>query len=297
MAIYFKLHRSGNVVRASADGGPPFFVARITQYSDKSSGEDFTGLYNVPSSALPQLIFRAAEHEPVHGYWAHLIAPTARCEGGNFLTLNTYDRARFTFGFGQFAAHVPDGDFVRFFRDLLARPEATAYFPNLTLRDGRIAKEDAAGVALVESANSTKGLLDMLNPTAAGLEDEEQIAGAKFIHWTTHHTECQRLQVAHMVAAFKRLARESDARLDLDGRSAEIVLVVCDIRHQGRAKYASMQQALLASDPLAALLKLGALTYATRINTLKTALKQAGNLFRDYVWSRATHDFVKAGDA
>lgn len=297
MAIYFKLHRSGNVVRASADGGAPFFVGRITQYADKSSGEDFTGLYNVPSSSLPQLIYQAADYQSVHGYWAHLIAPTARCEGGNFLTLNTYDRARFTFGFGQFAAHVPDGDFVRFFRDLLARPEAPAYFPNLRLSDGRITKADAAGEVFVESASSTRGLLELLNPTAAGLEDEEQIAAAKFIHWTTHHPECQRLQVAHMVATFKRLARESDARLDLDGRSAEIVLIICDIRHQGRAKYASMQQALLASDPVAALLKLGALTYANRIKTLKIALKQADKLYRDYVWDRATSDFVKAGDA
>jgi hypothetical protein len=291
MAIYFKLLRSGNVVRARADGAEPFFVGKITQYTDKKSGADYTGVYNVPSTLLPQLIYRAQDFEAAHGYWAHLIAPTARCEGGNFLTLNTYDRARFTFGFGQFAAHVPDGDFVLFFRDLLARPEATDYFPGLELHQGRIFKRVGDALLPLETSTSTAGLLDLLNPSAATLEDEEQIAGAKFIHWTLQHADVQALQVAHMVATFKRLIRNADTKLNLNGRSAEVAVIVCDILHQGRAKYPAMQQALLSKKPVESLLQLGAVAYPHRLKTLRQALKQAGDLYRSRVWDRASSSF------
>jgi len=71
------------------------------------------------------------------------IEPTARCEGQSFITLNTYDRARFTFGFAQFAAHEPDGDFVTWFRDMLGQSEASDYFPDLAVKDGRQRDERA----------------------------------------------------------------------------------------------------------------------------------------------------------
>lgn len=291
MAIYFKLFRSGNVVRASADNAEAFFVGKVTQYTDKKSGEDYTGIYNVPSKLLPALIYQAQDFEAVHGYWAQLIQPTARCEGGNFLTLNTYDRARFTFGFGQFAAHVPDGDFVLFFRDLLTRPEASDYFPGLELHQGRIVKRAGETLIPLETSTSTAGLMNLLNPTASSLEDEEQIAGAKFIHWTTNHPAAQALQVAHMVATFKRLMRNADTKLNLNGRSAEIAVIVCDILHQGRAKYPAMQQALLAAKPVEALLQLGAVAYPERLKTLRLSLKQAGDLYSARVWDRANSNF------
>ena len=47
--------------------------------------------------------------------------PTAIAEGALFHTLNTYDRAQFTFSFLQFAAHVLDGDFVAHLRALLTQ--------------------------------------------------------------------------------------------------------------------------------------------------------------------------------
>ena len=98
--------------------------------------------------------YSAVDHAAL-GTWAHLSEVTVAGEGlVRSTTLNTWDRAAFTFGFLQFAAHVPDGDFVQWFRAMLKHPEAADYFPALRLAGGRIA--DPSGP--LESATSTAGL-------------------------------------------------------------------------------------------------------------------------------------------
>ncbi len=292
MPIHFIIERQGRTFRARADDGTPFFVGFETSYKDKSSGEDFEGLYNVPAKELPKLFYDAAAVRPAFGFWADFIAPTARCEGGNFLTLNTYDRAAFTWGFGQFGAHVPDGDFVVFFRDMLNRPEAADYFPNLRVADGRIVKLEGDAAVPMETAQSTARLMHYLNPTTSAVEDAEVIAAAKLIHWTSRHAAARDLQAHHMVGTFKRLLRRADMRLGLDKRAADICCVVCDILHQGRAKYKTMAQALADSDPLGELLKLGSIAYPERVKTLKAALTAAANEFDGKTWDRASGTFV-----
>jgi hypothetical protein len=292
MAIHFSIERNGRTYRARADDSAPFFVGNQTSFTDRSSGEDFEGLFNVPSRQLPRLLYSAAEMRPLYGFWADFIAPTAACEGGNYLTLNTYDRARFTWGFGQFGAHVPDGDFVGFMRDLLDRPEASDYFPNLRVKSGRIVKETGDQTVPLESATSTRPLMDFLNPSTSAVEDAEAVAAAKLIHWATHVPQARELQALHMVNTFRRLMAEADRRLGLDGRSADICCVICDIRHQGRAKFSAMQAALNSSNPLASLLQLGSISYPERIRTLKRALNNAGDLFTGKRWNRTAGDFV-----
>src|SRR5512146_2408539 len=128
MPIFFKILRNGDDFSCSADNGSAFFVGRRVPY------EGHIGLYNIfRSSKIERLNYAAADFDAQHGFWATLIEPTAICEGLNFLTLNTYDAAAFTFGFGQFAAHVPNGDFVKYFRALLGLPNAADYFPHVGL--------------------------------------------------------------------------------------------------------------------------------------------------------------------
>lgn len=292
MPINFVIERSGRTFSATADGAAAFFVGYQTSYVDKSSHQSFEGLYNVPSAALPKLMYKAADASPQYGVWADLIAPTAACEGGNYLTLNTYDRARFTWGFGQFAAHVPDGDFIRFFRDLLGQPEAADYFPTLQLVAGRIAQLSAGGATPLESALSTAPLMDYLNPTTSAVEDAEVLAAARLIHWTTNHAPARELQAKHMVDAFRRLMAAADPAVGLDGRAADICCAVCDILHQGRAKYPAIRQALAAPSPLAELLKLGSISYPDRVKTLKARIAAAGAALTGKTWSRAHKDFV-----
>ena len=120
MPLLFTINRADNDFFASADAGLDFFVARRVPY------ENNIGLANiVKHSKLEKLFYKAGDYTGQHGFWAEFIEPTAICEGRSFLTLNTYDRARFMFGFAQFAAHVPDGDFVKFFRAMLGLAQAT----------------------------------------------------------------------------------------------------------------------------------------------------------------------------
>ncbi|MDX3965531.1 MAG: hypothetical protein QHD01_02890 [Bradyrhizobium sp.] len=238
------------------------------------------------------MMYKATDYRGLYRFWADLIEPTSKCEGGNFLTLNTYDRARFTWGFGQFGAHVPDGDFVVFFRDMIGRPENADYFPDLAVRNGRVTKISGASPVILESATSTAALMDYLNPSTSAVEDSEVVCAAKLIHWTANVAQARELQVMHMVGVFNRLMREADARLGLDGRGADICLAICDIRHQGRAKYPAIQSALGSSRPLANLLALGSIAYPERCATLKAEIAAKGALLTSKTWSRTNGDFV-----
>ena len=92
------------------------------------------------------------------------IEPTGICESqSSYICLNTYDRARFTFGFLQYAALVPDGDFVTWMRGILQRPEMVEWFPDLKVQNGRIAKETLQGPVQLEDSQSTGKLMDFLN--------------------------------------------------------------------------------------------------------------------------------------
>jgi len=285
MPIFFNILRNGAKFEAEADGGTPFFVGYQTKYQGN------IGLYNVPTHDLPSLVYSADDERGDYKFWADFIGPTALCEGGNYLTLNTYDRAKFTWGFGQFAAHVPDGDFVLFFRDLLGLPQAADYFPNLLLSSDRVCKVTNAAPVPLESATSTAALMDYLNPSSQSVDDDEVIAAAKLIHWTAQDPAARSLQVKHMIAAFKRLMIESDKKLGLDGQDAQVCCVICDIRHQGRATYADMLGALKSNDPLDSLLTLGKVQYPGRIDTLSSALANNAR-FQNKFWRSSDSDFV-----
>ena len=296
MAIHFDVVRDGKHFSARADNGAVFAIGSKVRYHNKKTGVDRFGLSNdsgnFGSDEAKQHLYLAADYQAAFPFWCEFIEPTAICEGQSFLSLNTYDRARFTFGFGQFAAHVPDGDFIRWFRAMLQRPEVADYFPNLELRDGRIVKIEGAQVLPMETAASTEPLQLFLNPTLDEVEDAEVIAAAKLIHWTVNHPEAQALQVQHMIDTGRRLVKESDKRLGLDGRGADICCIVMDVRHQGRAGFSDLQAALNASDPFAALLGVGGTNEPGRVANLKAALatRRAGLAAKK--WSRSKGDFV-----
>jgi hypothetical protein len=116
-------------------------------------------------------------HSGPTSFWA-IHHPTAMAEGGLYHTLNTYDRAHFTFSFLQYAAHVPNGDFVVYLRTLLKLPLASEYFPDLTLDAGRVCRITDSGVVALESDGSTTPLIDYLNPSLKEIEDTEVIQAA-----------------------------------------------------------------------------------------------------------------------
>jgi len=290
MSILFTISRQNRDFFCKADGGASFFVGRKVPY------EDNIGLFNIfGGSRLQKLNFDAADFAGDFGFWAAFVAPTAHCEGRSFLTLNTYDRAAFTFGFGQFAAHVPDGDFVRYLRDLLAMPEAADYFPSLALVQGRIAKVDGAGApVLLETADSTAKLMKYLNPTLDEVEDQEVIAAAKLIHWTVHHRAAQVAQVKEMVRVFKSFMANADRRKLIDQRPAAQCCVIADILHHGRGgklTWTLIGDALARPDPLRALLQIGLPKWKERVTTLARAIDADTEMATRH-WNTASDDFV-----
>lgn len=290
MPILFTITRSGNDFSCRTDTDPSFFVGRRVPY------ENNIGLYNIFSgSRLQKLNYNSHDFTGAFGFWATFIEPTAICEGQNFLTLNTYDRAAFTFGFGQFAAHVPNGDFVQYFRTMLALPEAGDYFPNLSLAGGRISKTGSTAAPVpLESDATTKPLMDYLNPDLNEVQDAEVIAAAKLIHWTSRFVSARNAQVEQMVATFRDFMTRANKRVGIDGRPANQCCVIADILHQGRGgqmTWPLIDAALKTSKPFDALLRIGLPKWEGRTTKLRNAINARAD-FQTKRWSAAHGDFV-----
>lgn len=269
---------------------PEFFVAYKTKYEERF------GLYNV--SVSNNLVYNAADYVNEFGFWAYFIEATAKVESqGSFLCLNTYDRAYFTFGFMQFAAHVPNGDFVRFFRKLLALENASDYFPRLRLIDDRIYyKNDAGATSQLENDSSSQKLMEYLNPTTNEVEQQELICSTRFIHWATNDPNHRRVQVEQSISLYKENMKKYSKRLNLNGYPAKVCFMICDILHQGRGTYDRISYALDTDSHEKAfqnLCTIGNTHYPTRINGLKAHLKKlelAGLFNKKY--KADTNEFV-----
>ena len=237
--------------------GTRFFIGnRVTYKGNK-------GLMNISGVASQK--YERAAFRPTFGFWADFIHPTAMAEGALYHTLNTYDRAHFTFSFLQFGAHVPNGDFVQYLRALLKLPLAREYFPDLTLNHNRICRIDDDRMTALESDTSTTPLIDYLNPSLNEIEDTEIIQAAKFIHWAQNDPANRQAQIDVGIGLFKAKMRQYAAQYSLDGVGDTVCLAVADIRHQGRANSPAIVSALNSAKPLVELLDLGEPLYHERL--------------------------------
>ena len=250
------------------------------------------GLMNIKGTSAQR--YNREEFRGTHGFWADFIHPTAMAEGALYHTLNTYDRARFTFTFLQYAAHVPNGDFVVYFRALLKLPLAVEYFPDLKLVNNRISRVTDNGTFPLESDTSTAGLMDFLNPSRSQVEDSEVIQAAKFVHWAQNDPLHRETQIDTGIAHFKEKMVGYATRFDLDGVLDSICLVIADIRHQGRAKNPVIAHALNSSKPLESLLAIGEQRFPERISTLRREIRkltEEGTL-GTHVYNLQQRDFI-----
>lgn len=286
--VSFSLEQ-GNKYFGRVDGGAKFFIGKRVSFDGNK------GLMNVTGTAAEK--YDRTKFTATHGFWASFIHPTAIAEGALFHTLNTYDRARFTFTFLQYAAHVPNGDFVVYLRSLLLLPLAVEYFPDLVLEDGHICKVTGTGATHpIESGGSTEGLMDYFNPASHEVEDTEVIQAAKLIHWSQNDPAHRDLQVTTGIAHFKDKMPVYVRRYPmLDGADPRLCTVVADIHHQGRAKISTVLMALQSSDPLTALLKIGEEQYPERISTLRKEIKAltAAGVYGNLKYDKARNDFIE----
>lgn len=285
--VSFSLEQ-GNRYFGKVDGGEKFFIGKRVPYKGGK------GLQNLQGPA--PLRYDRHEFRPVHGIWADFIHPTAMAEGALYHTLNTYDRARFTFSFLQFAAHVPNGDFVAYLRALLQLPQAAEYFPDLRLQGQRVCRVGDDGLEQLESDASTAPLMDYLNPSRREVEDTEIIQSARFVHWAQNDPAHREVQINVGIGDCRKKMVAHANRYSLDGVEDIICLVVSDIRHQGRARSPEIVSALRSNKPLEALLKLGEDSYPERVQTLRREirkLREEGAL-GNHRYSLAQRDFVTA---
>ncbi|HWU65311.1 MAG TPA: hypothetical protein VN112_25090 [Ensifer sp.] len=296
MPIYFDVFRDGSAFSAAPDQGQKFPVGQRVRYKSRKSGVDHFGLSNdggfFGNSYARQFLYKAADFKAQYAFMAEFIEPTAQCEGQSFISLNTYDRARFTFGFGQFAAHLPNEDFIRWFKDMLGLAEAKDYFPDLSVSGDKIVRHGSSGDTILADAASTAGLQAYLNPSLVEVEDSEVLAAARFIHWTVNHRNARELQVRHMVETALRRLRDVDRAANLDGRTADLCCIVFDIRHQGRGGNSDIKEALRQADAFEALLTIGKVSEPERVINLRKALTPKREAFKAFRWSSKDKKFI-----
>jgi uncharacterized small protein (DUF1192 family) len=280
--ITIRIEKDGKRQYAAVNGEPRFFLGTDVSYGD------LRGLMNSANPPGPR--YAAEDFEAAHADWAWYLQPTITCESNrSFTCLNTYDRAAVTFGHGQFAAHTPDDNFA------LALAPAAAYFPDLTVKDGRIQLITESGALKpLESATSTKALMQYFNSSPDSVDRDESERCSRLVHWCTSDAAFRHLLVSFFVTQQRGKLNIHARKLPLEGLTDKLCITVLDILHQGRANYAQIGAALGKADPFDALLSLGAATYRERVATLRQEIQklEARGIVGKKVFSKSAKDFV-----
>lgn len=263
---------------------------------------NFHGLH-IPNGAAYGPRFDASSYTTKIDHWAYLLDVTAAGEGGGYMNvINTYDRAAFTFGFYQLAAHTPNDNLILLFREALRDGEFQSLFPDLKLKAGRVFRIDSQGETDLEAETydpvrkerQLRAFMTYLNPKRGGVEEQEVLQAARLMWWT-NQTEVGRLVQVSVANAIlqRKMTERYEGWYGLDGASDAVCAAIADIHHQGRGTKTAVRQALKQSDPLAALTKIGAEDYPERCRTLRkriAELKTQG-IFGRKVYDAALNEF------
>lgn len=206
---------------------------------------------------MPELTFQPDQHAGTLGPWTHFLWPTVLAEsGGRHLTLNSYDRARFTFGFYQLAAHTPDDNLVLLFRRLLQLPNARAFLPDLRLERGRIhLRLPTGGLSDLETVVEVKRpngknerqllkFMQYLNKSDQHIDNSEVEIAGRLMGWLISDPAALNASVEVAITILRRKLRAAAIRHGLMGGAVEPAIWVSDILHQGRGTHAAIGRAL-----------------------------------------------------
>lgn len=282
--------KSGKTYTAVTASGLNFLVGSATDFTDDMPR---LGLFQGKTSIQDSLrfgVYAAGDYNAAFGKWAHFIEPTLLAEGGaRFATVNTYDRAAFTFGAPQLAAHTPDQNFIVYLRALLALPDAAQHFPELALRPNPNGKltvhridrnpaEDLERVVEVVRPNGRREnqlalLMAFLNPSATAIDAAELSAAARLMNWLRLNPDAKRLQIQVFIEHARAKLTHAKTRIaGFDGSNWRHALWIMDILHQGRAGFADLSAAQASANPEAAFKKLGWQKYRSRIEAVDRAV-------------------------
>jgi hypothetical protein len=228
--------------------------------------------------------YRAADYLDRYDHWAQLMELTGYCESKNrFNLINTYDSAKFTFGFYQLAAHTAGDNLILLFRALMGLSNAADYFPELVMYDGRLHRIDEDGGRTdleVETATGPGGrrqlqrFMDFLNAKRLDHDMQEVLQSARIIHWANEEALQRDLQVEVSCDILQTKMEKRYARwYDLHGQSDTICALIADIHHQGRATKSKVKAALKSNDPVEKLITINP-RYTGRIADLRKKLAE-----------------------
>lgn len=268
---------------AQIDDGPEFYLARKTSYLGR------IGLAQ-PAGKLEGPVYQARDYSALYGPAAAMVGVISAGESaGRCNRLNSYDRAAFTFGFFQLAAHTPDDNLILLFRALVAEhPGFQRQFPDLLLRDGRLHRRlDENTATSLEREHPRPGkpnelilkdFMAYLNPDGAAVDEAEIDAAARLVALANEPGfNAIQVRVATEITMAK-LRRRYDPWYRLDGQSDLICTAIADIHHQGRGTKTEVRKALAQptfDEQLDALCRIGEASHDQRCKTLRTALAQA----------------------
>jgi hypothetical protein len=278
----FALRKSGNkwhAKRADIAGASEFLVG----VEVRQPAKNYYGLH-LPGSAYYGPKFKPADYVEIIDHWAYLLDVTAAGESDNrFNLINTYDRARFTFGFYQLAAHTPRDNLILFFREALLDSEFQQLFPDLKLIGGKVFRvaQDGTTTDLEEEFHDPSSgeqqiqrFMTYLNPNRTEIDEQEVLQAARVIWWTNESESAREIQVKVSNSILQRkMSQRYNAWYDLDGRSDTICAIVADIHHQGRGTKTQVRSALASSNPVKSLLPIGKANYPERVATLTARVK------------------------
>lgn len=269
---------------ATIGGGAEFYVSNATRY------ENYRGLYQ-PGSKLYGPKYVAADSFNLYGSAAAMVGAIAEGESsGYFNRVNSYDRAAFTFGFFQLAAHTPKDNLILLFRKLAAESDGfRRMFPDLSVRDGLLHREISPGhhVSLEkeyprpghQDEMNLKDFMEYLNPSGASIDTQELEAAAKLISLANSDAGTNSIQV-NLAVGIKmgKIRNRYDRWYGLDGESDLVCTAIADIHHQGRGTKTQVREALRAATvagKVTALCRIGETGYAERCSKLRRALDKA----------------------
>jgi hypothetical protein len=279
------------VQHARLADGTRIYVGSETKFTDDMPRR---GLFQ-PSGRLKDIAsagrYDRNEAAALHRHMAHIIWPTVMAESeGYFARLNSYDRAAFTYGCYQAAAHTPDENLVVLFRMLLTLPSAQRYFPDLTLveDDKKIPrvnrKLDTGPTQSLENARKVtrpNGVVETqipdfmtyLNADATRVDNAEMTATARLFLWCRDESEARNTQVRHAISTARHKINGVRKKVaSFKAKDWRTVIWVNDIRHQGRGGFKAIADALDSDDALAALALVGMPKYRSRIETVKACI-------------------------
>ena len=269
---------------AKLPGAAEFYLARGTKY------EAYRGLMQ-PSTKLNGPRYSIANFVADYGTVAGILGVISAGESsGYFNRLNTYDRAAFTFGFFQLAAHTPNDNLILVFRKAAAANAAfKAMFPDLRLVDGVLHRDLGGHSVSLEKEyprpghpqeKNLKDFMTYLNPDGANVDNVELSQSARLIHLANTDDGFNALQVnVAATITMRKLRSAYSVWYSLNGVSDLICTAIADIHHQGRGTKTQIRDALSSASTVkgkvSALCRVGEADYAERCATLKAALAKA----------------------